>query len=93
MSLHSNLAFRNLQCRNKLKKDSLTKNCFSQSLEQFFLTVGQNNFGNKTPFLNDGLRNESRIILPIGPHFPIVSKNPVIELRRGFQKKDKQTGY
>ena len=24
---------------------------FSQSLEQFFLTVGQNNFGNKIPFL------------------------------------------
>ena len=24
---------------------------FSRSLEQFFLTVGQNNFGNKTPFL------------------------------------------
>ena len=24
--------------------------CFSQSLEQFFLTVGQNNFGNKIPF-------------------------------------------
>ena len=23
---------------------------FSQSLEQFFLTVGQNNFGNKIPF-------------------------------------------
>ena len=25
---------------------------FSRSLEQFFLTVGQNNFGNKIPFLN-----------------------------------------
>ena len=25
---------------------------FSPSLEQFFLTVGQNNFGNKIPFLN-----------------------------------------
>ena len=24
---------------------------FSQPLEQFFLTVGQNNFGNKIPFL------------------------------------------
>ena len=24
---------------------------FSQSLEQFFLTVGQNNFGNKIPFI------------------------------------------
>ena len=24
---------------------------FSRSLEQFFLTVGQNNFGNKIPFL------------------------------------------
>ena len=28
---------------------------FSQSLEQFFLTVGQNNFGNKIPFLVDFL--------------------------------------
>ena len=26
---------------------------FSRSLEQFFLTVGQNNFGNKIPFLSD----------------------------------------
>ena len=25
--------------------------CFSRTLEQFFLTVGQNNFGNKIPFL------------------------------------------
>ena len=25
---------------------------FSRSLEQFFLTVGQNNFGNKIPFFN-----------------------------------------
>ena len=25
---------------------------FSRSLEQFFLTVGQNNFGNKIPFLS-----------------------------------------
>ena len=26
---------------------------FSRSLEQFFLTVGQNNFGNKIPFVKD----------------------------------------
>ena len=26
---------------------------FSQSLELFFLTVGQNNFGNKIPKFND----------------------------------------
>ena len=26
---------------------------FSQSLEQFFLTVGQNNFGNKRPFTSE----------------------------------------
>ena len=25
---------------------------FSQSLEQFFFTVGQNNFGNKIPFFS-----------------------------------------
>ena len=29
----------------------LSKVNFSRSLEQFFLTVGQNNFGNKIPFL------------------------------------------
>ena len=30
---------------------TVLKKSFSQSLEQFFLTVGQNNFGNKIPFL------------------------------------------
>ena len=25
--------------------------CFSQSLDQFFLTVGQNNFDNKIPYI------------------------------------------
>ena len=52
--------------RNKLKKHSVTKNCsdlslpsasnfksFSWSLEHFFLTVGQNNFGNKILFLKE----------------------------------------
>ena len=48
---------------NKLKMHSVTKNCSdvslfeqivlviskSRSLEQFFLTVGQNNLGNKIP--------------------------------------------
>ena len=29
---------------------------FSRSLEQFFLTVGQNKFGNKTPFLSQSLK-------------------------------------
>ena len=33
-----------MKCSNDLKS-------FSQSLEHFFLTVGQNNFGNKMPFL------------------------------------------
>ena len=50
---------------NKLKMHSVTKNCSdvslfeqivlviskSRSLEQFFLTVGQNNLGNKIPRL------------------------------------------
>ena len=30
----------------------------SQSLEQFFLTAGQNNVGNKIPFLNQGTKND-----------------------------------
>ena len=35
------------------KSQLSTKNfkCFSQSLELFFLTVCQNNFGNKIPFI------------------------------------------
>jgi hypothetical protein len=53
-------ALKTIVIRNKLKKHSVTKNCsdlslfksFSRSLEQFFLTVGQNNFGNKIPFFH-----------------------------------------
>ena len=58
------MGFRNLQ--EKLEKHSVSKivhtfHCsndlksFSRSLEQFFLTVGQNNFGNKITYvsLND----------------------------------------
>ena len=46
-----------INCSRNLKSfaNSLTSasnfKIFSQSLEQFFLTVGQNNFGNKIPFL------------------------------------------
>ena len=37
----------------KILKHSATNfKSFSRSLEQFFLTVGQNNFGNKIPFWN-----------------------------------------
>jgi hypothetical protein len=36
--------------RNRLKKHSVTKNCSDLTPDQFFLTVGQNNFGNKIPF-------------------------------------------
>ena len=51
-----------INCSSDLKKISsswpsaLNFKSFSQSLEDFFLTVGQNNFGNKTPFkhLKDG---------------------------------------
>ena len=43
------------------------QNWYSESiLEHFFLTVGQNNFGNKTPFLNchqDVGKNEKGLIL------------------------------
>ena len=34
---------------------------FSRSLEQFFLTLGQNNFGNKIPILNSSGKKEERI--------------------------------
>ena len=41
---------------------------FSQSLEQFFLTVGQNNFGNKLPFFSslgkDDIFGENPCIYP-----------------------------
>ena len=30
---------------------------FSRSLEQFFLTVGRNNFGNKIPFMTKPVQN------------------------------------
>ena len=35
---------------------------FSQSLEQFFLTVGENNFGNKIPFFFTGFDNTTAVI-------------------------------
>ena len=46
-----------MNCSNDLKKfanvwpSASNFKCFSRSLEQFFLTVGQNNFSNKIPFI------------------------------------------
>jgi hypothetical protein len=43
-----------MNCSNDLKKNQilgLDFKSFSQSQEQFFLTVGQNNFGNKVPHI------------------------------------------
>ena len=46
-----------MNCSNDRKKIENSRpsasnfKSFSQSLEQFFLTVGQNNFGNKIPLL------------------------------------------
>ena len=46
-----------INCSGDLKKFANSRpsasnfKSFSRSLEQFFLTVGQNNFGNKIPFL------------------------------------------
>ena len=41
---------------------------FSQSVEQFFLTVGQNNFGNKIPCFNAGEnQNSASEIIPLTP--------------------------
>ena len=40
---------------------------FSQSLEQIFLTVGQNNFGNKIPFIFHSVAT-AKLILPIDYH-------------------------
>ena len=34
---------------------------FSWSLEQFFLTVGQNNFGNKIPLMNSPINSEIKM--------------------------------
>ena len=36
---------------------------FSQSLEQFFLAIGQNNFGNKIPFI---FQRDCRVIILSG---------------------------
>ena len=47
-----------MKCSNDLKifanswSSASNFKTFSQSLEQFFLTVGQNNFGNKIPLKN-----------------------------------------
>ena len=47
-----------INCSSDLKKFANSRpsasnfKIFSWSLEQFFLTVGQNNFGNKIPFLS-----------------------------------------
>ena len=38
--------------QEKLENSRPSASSFSRSLEQFFLTVGQNNFGNKIPFLS-----------------------------------------
>ena len=40
-----------INCSSDLKNSASNFKSFSRSLEQFFLTVGQNNFGNKIPFL------------------------------------------
>ena len=52
-----------INCSNDLKNFANSRpsasnfKSFSRSLEQFFLTVGQNNFGNKIPFLTVGQTN------------------------------------
>ena len=66
--------------RNKLKKHSVTKNCseilvfdlknfqpwsFCRSLEQIFLTIGQNNFGNKIPELTLSTASTGMEFLPL----------------------------
>ena len=38
---------------------------FSRSLEQFFLTVGQNNFGNKIPFLSIFSQTNKKVVYVI----------------------------
>ena len=60
---------------NKLKKHSVTKDyselslqpIISQSLEHFFLTVGQNNFGNKIPFVPIYQGERDKIPYPMHP--------------------------
>ena len=57
-------------------------NCksFSQSVEQFFLTVGQNNFGNKIPFFIVTKNYNYFILLQICNHpqlLEVPSSNPL----------------
>ena len=53
-----------MNCSSDLKifanswPSALNFKCFSQSLEQFFITVGQNNYGNKIPMYNNETRNQ-----------------------------------
>ena len=50
---------------------------FSRSLEYFFLTVGQNNFGNKMPFLTKTINDYGRIF---EFHFPTI-KSALLTVR------------
>ena len=51
--------------RNKLKKHSVTKSCSDLSLFEFFLTVGQDNFGNKIPIIFQKEKGNTLTILII----------------------------
>ena len=47
---------KNVENSQPSKASASTFKSFPQSLEHFFLTAGQNNFGNKIPFLLDILQ-------------------------------------
>ena len=50
---------------------------FAKSLEQFFLIVGQNNFGNKIPILNSIL-NSIQIFFDQKKDWALVSIGPLL---------------
>ena len=45
---------------------------FSSSLEHFFLTVGKNNFGNKTPFLGPRVETRGQKIAILQKSHPVI---------------------
>ena len=66
----------------KFSAFSLEFKSFSWSLEQFFLTVGQNNFGNKIPFS------------PFFKYFVrCVTRGKTKDLRKTFFNAENQAGY
>ena len=67
-----------INCSSDLKNfanprpSALNFKSFSRSLEQLFLTVGQNNFGNKIPFLGPRVETRGQQIAILQKSHPVI---------------------